>query len=151
MKDKGNTNHNFAKKEVKNESKQDRLKRIIKERKITKTISFSSEWDKLKPENFIKGRIFHTFRKWSNDKEEYYWDSIGDLFKVRCKNKTIGIATLFAMDIRGSDELTLETIKNDTYAHWGREEFENQMMKFYGVKNVKGIFLFFKIMESIYD
>ena len=135
------------------EKNRKRIQQIIKDKNIKRQVKFSKTWDKLKPDRFLKGEWFTTFRKWTYDKENYYWNCVGYLFKVILNNKVIGIAELFGMDIQDNydeDGITLHTVKQDTFSHWTMKDFEDQLEKLYGVRKIKGLLLFFRIEESIH-
>lgn len=110
-------------------------------------VRFCERWDKLGSGRFRVGGVFTTFRKWSNSKGLYYESLVGKVLGVECCGKVVGKAKLLRVKYVWADELSNEFMRNDTYSNWGRKEFEDLLVKFYGTSNVFGLVLEFRIVE----
>ena len=114
-------------------------------------ISFSKvenrPYDKLQSDRFREGKTFTTFRAYSPHKDKYYSEVIGKEFYVIYDTFTIGKAKLLKRDYRWSDDLTLDEIKSDTFAHWTNIQFGDLMFKFYENRRVFGFWLTFEVTK----
>lgn len=112
------------------------------------TLIDGKPYDKLLPGRFKDGKTFTTFRAYSPRKDKYYDSCIGKEFYVLLDDRAIGKAKLIKREYRWSYDLTEEEIKNDTYNHWGRAEFNDLMNKFYENSKIFGFWLVFQITKA---
>jgi len=107
---------------------------------------FSEEWDKLK-NNISRGEEITTFRAYKPQKDVYYNKLLENKERIHIvlQNKLIATATLVDKQYKWSTDLTLEQIKNDTYQHYTKKDWEILMKKFYGIEKVFGLWLTFRI------
>lgn len=114
-------------------------------------IKFSEKWDKLDTDRFQVDNEFTTFRGYRPSKATWYEKNNGNVFDVYCEGDRIGKARLVSIDYRWADDLSLEEIKNDTYATYTRRDFESVCKRYYKTSKVFGLWMRFVVTESIYD
>ena len=96
-----------------------------------KTINYSSEWDKVKPENRVVGRKFTTVRGYTPQKETYYIESIGMMFHQMVKEIDVGTARLLSVRTTRPSTLGEAFMRRDTYRHYTMRDVRADMKRFY--------------------
>ena len=112
-----------------------------------RSIKFSHEWDKLKPENLKPGSIITTFRAYNPKKHLFYENNLGEDFEIVLNGKKLARAELILIRYLWSNQLDLNTIRQDTHNHYSYDDWINLIKKFYGNERVFGMLLKFRVKE----
>jgi len=110
-------------------------------------IKFDREWDKLKPEMFIKGEVFTTLREYTPKKETFYEENAGKNFDVVLKGKKIGVAQLVFYEIMRPSDIHLKLLQLDTFSHYFRKDIKLLFKEYYNNPDPICFYLYFKIIE----
>ena len=113
-------------------------------------VKYGELWHKLKIRK--PGGEFTTFRGYTPQKNAYYFENVGKTLGQELRGPRasfLGRARLLYLQYAWSNDLSLEFIQADTYPHYSRGDFNDEMKKFYKMTPVFGIILNMKWTEVV--